>query len=478
MNPSHILLINPWIYDFAAYDLWIKPHGLLSISSILKKYGYHTGLIDCLDRTLPDQPAQRSTYNAQDKKFGTGKYRREPIVKPDALSHVSRAYYRYGISLELFQEKLASMQKPDVVMVTSLMTYWYPGCFKVIELVKAIHPDTPVVLGGIYATLYPEHARAHSGADHVISGPGEKKALALADELTGHQSDWPTFPQSWNDYPEPDYDQYTNLIAMPVHTSKGCPFQCSFCASRLISGQFKRKDPEKISAYISNLNSTRGIAHFAFMDDALLIDAANHIKIILHNIIDARLNATFHTPNGLHAREIDGELAELMMRSNFKTVRLSYESADPERQKEMHGKVSDQSLIDALRHLENAGYKRHDLEAYIIMGLPGQSIEEVVESMVFVMSLGCKVRLTSFTPLPGTLDWERAVQSCDLDPDIDPILTNNTLYPLRHKGFTTDHFQKLRKICREHNSTISRSGVPLTSDFSTRSILTQLSGHR
>ena len=49
-----VLLISPWIYDFAAYDLWSEPLGLLYIAALLREYGYEVSLIDCLDRHHPD----------------------------------------------------------------------------------------------------------------------------------------------------------------------------------------------------------------------------------------------------------------------------------------------------------------------------------------------------------------------------------------------------------------------------------------
>ncbi|MBL7073531.1 MAG: hypothetical protein ISS33_07200 [Candidatus Omnitrophica bacterium] len=47
---KNILLVNPWIYDFAAYDLWLKPWGLLKISTILKKNGFNVYFVDAMDR--------------------------------------------------------------------------------------------------------------------------------------------------------------------------------------------------------------------------------------------------------------------------------------------------------------------------------------------------------------------------------------------------------------------------------------------
>ena len=59
-NKPSILLVNPWIHDFAAYDFWAKPLGLLSIASILREHGFNVSYIDCLDRFHPNAPANQS----------------------------------------------------------------------------------------------------------------------------------------------------------------------------------------------------------------------------------------------------------------------------------------------------------------------------------------------------------------------------------------------------------------------------------
>ena len=50
---SRVLLVNPWVYDFAAYDLWSKPLGLLYIAAFLRKYDFQVEYIDCMDRYHP-----------------------------------------------------------------------------------------------------------------------------------------------------------------------------------------------------------------------------------------------------------------------------------------------------------------------------------------------------------------------------------------------------------------------------------------
>jgi radical SAM superfamily enzyme YgiQ (UPF0313 family) len=99
------------------------------------------------------------------RKYGAGKFWRQAIPKPPQLQNVPRNYGRYGIPVELFKKELKKVEKPIAILVTSLMTYWYPGVFEAIQLARNIHPHVPIVLGGIYATLCTEHARKYSHAD-------------------------------------------------------------------------------------------------------------------------------------------------------------------------------------------------------------------------------------------------------------------------------------------------------------------------
>ena len=453
---KNILLINPWIYDFAAYDFWIKPVGLLSIGSILDEFGYELSLIDCLDRYYPLQFIGKGKFKSYNKKNGTGKFFRQPVEKPKILADIPRSFCRYGLHQDIFNLALNKTPPPDVILVTSGMTYWYPGPFKVIELVRQKFPRVPVVLGGIYASLFYDHALKFSGADYVIKGPGEEQVLKLVDELTGNRSDWSNFPKTWQQMPEPIYYHYNPLISLPILTSKGCPYRCSFCASNLLSGKFEQKEPDTIIHNIKYYYRERKVKHFAFLDDALLVNHKSHLSKILQAVIDKKLHVTFHTPNGIHAREVNEELADLMYRSNFKTIRLSYETSNKSRQREMNLKVSDEVLSNALDNFEKAGYKRKEIDVYVILGLPGQSIEEVVQSMVFVISLGAKVRLTSFSPIPGTVDWDRAVNNCGFPADVDPLLTNNSIYPLRTKETTYNHFQQLRHLSKALNYSLDQ----------------------
>ena len=145
-DTPHILLINPWIHDFAAYDFWAKPLGLLSLASILRCHGFNISYIDCLDRFHP-QATPTDPY----ARFGRGPYLKTRISKHPGLADIPRHFSRYGIRKAWLKEDLLAIEPPDLVLMTSMMTYWYPGVQETIGVVREIFPEVTIILGGIYS---------------------------------------------------------------------------------------------------------------------------------------------------------------------------------------------------------------------------------------------------------------------------------------------------------------------------------------
>ncbi|MEI9478268.1 MAG: cobalamin B12-binding domain-containing protein [Deltaproteobacteria bacterium] len=171
-SAPHILLINPWITDFAAYNLCVRPLGLLRIGTFLRSQGFRISLVDCLDSYF------------KKKEYGVGKFLKTKISKPYPIKTIPRNYSRYGITEEMLTEKLSAMERPDVIGITSGMIYWYPGLFKTIHAVKSLFKGVPVILGGIYATLCHDHAIRFSGADFVIRGSGEFEIFNIISKFS------------------------------------------------------------------------------------------------------------------------------------------------------------------------------------------------------------------------------------------------------------------------------------------------------
>ena len=192
---------------------------------------------------------------------------------------------------------------PDLILVTAMMTYWYPGAFEAIRLLHEAFPGTPVLLGGNYATLCPEHARLHSGADEVLTGEGEKHIPSILEKYLDRTDAPLPDPRNLDSLPYPAFDLLGRFDQVPLLTSRGCPYRCTYCASGLLNGfGYRRRDPIGVADEVSYWHDRYGVHHFAFYDDALLTDPRSAAIPMMKEIIRRKLECSFHCPNGLHLR--------------------------------------------------------------------------------------------------------------------------------------------------------------------------------
>jgi len=442
-----ILLVNPWIYDFAAYDFWIKPLGLLSMAAFLRKNGYAVEFIDCLDPWNPQMRKNAHPRSPRRYSSGHGKYFKEAIPKPDVLKVIPKNYYRYGITPQIFREAILRLPRPDMVFVTSMMTYWYPGVFETIRIIKELMPEAPVILGGNYVTLCPVHA-ALSGADFLLAGEGEGKTAALLERIWGEKPGFIPDAENLDSYPYPAYDLIFHPDQLPIMTSRGCPFDCAYCASRLLNPRFRRRNHKQVMGEMLFWHQRLGVINFSLYDDAFLAGPEEMAIPLLREIVKRDLRWQFHCPNGLHLREITDEIASLMFRAGFKTIRFGFETADIERQRETGGKVTGGDLQRAIGYLKKAGYEKQEIGIYLLCGMPGQGAAEVRESILFVKSRGAKPILAEYSPIPGTALWEAALQASPFNIAAEPLYHNNTLLPCRGENYTYDMHQSLKLLTR------------------------------
>jgi radical SAM superfamily enzyme YgiQ (UPF0313 family) len=436
----HILLVNPWIHDFAAYDVWAKPYGLLSLAAMFRAHGLWVSFIDCLDRFHPN--VQWSNPHAR---HGRGPYRKQTIAPPKGLEQTQRAFSRYGIDPAWFRHDLKALDRPDLVMVTSLMTYWYPGVVETIAVIRDIFPDVPVVLGGIYARLCSDHARSHSGADEVVVDRGEslfdlvKRHIGIDVELQidlSHLDAWPY----------PAFDLQRQISCVPLLTTRGCPYNCDYCASHHLEPYMTRRTPKSVVEEIDHWHHKYGVIDFAFYDDALLVDAEHHAIPLLEGIIEKRLPIYFHTPNAVHIRSITQNVARLMRRAGLHTLRLGLETTAFETRAGLDSKVTEAEFIRAVGHLKAAGFESAQIGAYLLVGLPGQSVCAVASSIKVVKASGITPILAYYTPIPRTPLWAEAVAASRYDLAADPVFCNNAIFPCQRESFSWPALSRLKKL--------------------------------
>ncbi|MFH0732912.1 MAG: B12-binding domain-containing radical SAM protein, partial [Candidatus Omnitrophota bacterium] len=377
----------------------IKPVGLLRIGQFLREKGAKVSLVDCMEGC-----------SRRKDEYGFSKIRKEKIDKPDILKDIERAYFRYGIPISEFLKKISAISEIDEIYVTSGMTYWYPGVHLAIKLLKERFNKASVTLGGIYTTICHKHARLTSNADIVWKG-------SFFDKEYFCQSGF-----------YPAYDLLLDKEILPIQLTTGCPFRCTYCASRMFSAKFEMKNPVNLFEEVMHYNRAFGTKSFVFYDDALAYKSSEGIKRFLRLIIASGAQFTFHTPNGLHARFIDEELAELFKKTNFRDLRISLETSDEGVQQFTGGKVSNNDLKLALRNLKEAGFAKKDLGVYILMGASYIDMENTMDDIIFINSLGTKAILASYSPIPGTLDYKILVKNKIIKDNIDPLWHNKTIF--------------------------------------------------
>ena len=418
------LLVNPWIYDFAAFDMWAAPLGILSIGALLKKAGWEVFFIDCTNRRHPAL-AERA---AKEKPFHTGQYHAQEIPKPEALAWVPRRYKRYGIPEEIFLADLQKLPAPDEILVTSRMTYWYPGVQRAIEILRDIFPQSPIYLGGTYASLCPEHAQAVCKPDYLVCGEAD-----FVDEM--------------DSLPFPAWELLPSAKALPIETSRGCPFSCAYCASgRLFSG-YRKKTPMRVVDEIEYALFELGAEDFAFTDDALLLDAPHHFEKIADEFLRRGLQARFHTPNSVFSSAISPSVAEKMRAMNFQTIRLSLETTNAERLRAMNRKMFPPHFEMAMKNLRAAGFGRKEIGAYIMAGMPGQDADETLEAIEFAKTCGARPHLAEYSPIPGTRAFFEAAAISRLDIRSEPLLHNNSIFYLLGGAIDMAAMEELKRAC-------------------------------
>jgi radical SAM superfamily enzyme YgiQ (UPF0313 family) len=440
-DAPHILLINPWIHDFAAYDFWAKPLGLLTLAALLRSHGFSVSYVDCLDRFHPKAPVSDPSA-----RYGRGPYLKTRIAKPSGLRDVQRTFSRYGIKPRWFEEDLQALQPPDLILVTSLMTYWYTGVQETITILRAFFPDTAIILGGIYASLCDKHAFKNAGADDIFCGPAEDALFDIIAKYT-QATTTPRFDsQKLDTYPYPALDLQNRINYVPLLTSRGCPFKCTYCASHFLNPRRMQRSHDSVLEEIKFWYQSYQVKDFVLYDDAFLTNAEQHAIPLLEKIIQADIRPRFHTPNALHIRGINTQTARLLYSAGFKTIRLGLETAEFDHRETIDRKVTEDDFRQTAKYLKEAGFEKNQVGAYLLMGLPGQKLAAVERSIRAVQQTQITPILAYYSPIPHTAMWPRAVAASRYDLEADPIFSNNSVLPCQSEAFNWETISALKEL--------------------------------
>jgi pyruvate-formate lyase-activating enzyme len=195
-----------------------------------------------------------------------------------------------GDTVELVRSPNHPSQRPDLIYVTSLFTYAWRPVHEAVRQYKSMFPNARVHLGGIYASLLPEHA-ALSGAEVHLGLHAEAEALMPAYDLV------------------PEWDS-TILFA-----SRGCIRRCGFCSVPKLEGR-----PSDFRYGIKNLIYD-GHTSVIFWDNNILGNP--NWKSVFDEMAELKIEVDFN--QGLDGRLLTEEVADKVARCKMKTIRLAYD---------------------------------------------------------------------------------------------------------------------------------------------------------
>jgi radical SAM superfamily enzyme YgiQ (UPF0313 family) len=413
MNSLKVLLVNPPIYDFTAYDFWLRPYGMMRVAGSMQ----HCCNFDFFDFLITQKKDS----------WGRGHFEGKAIPKPGPLADIPRRFHRFGRPRAEFRS-LLSEHRYDAVLIQTLMTYWYPGIHEIIEDVRELQPSAKIVLGGIYATLCPSHARS-LGPDIVIQGSNlEPLWNQLSVEPKKSAPFWPP--------------EYHDLGIMKI--SEGCPYQCTYCSASLFWPGYMERPIEDCLDELSRFVAM-GARNIAFYDDALVFRADQVLIPLLDSIIKSQTQISFHTPNALNARFITSDLAQRMVQAGFVSFFLGLESSAISWQQSTGGKVQPDEFEDAVKCLKQAGAR--SIITYIILGHPDSEAQDPELSIRFAHQCGTRVLLAEFSPIPGTADGKKSERWADFN---EPLSHNKTAFAIRRLGM--ENVNRLKILTHALNS--------------------------
>ncbi|MFH0985372.1 MAG: radical SAM protein [Candidatus Omnitrophota bacterium] len=416
-----IVLINPHWYmaEGNLDDLWLPvPGGVLAVAAAARASGHSVGLLDVL---------------------GEGYEQREWMTRE------GHRVCRFGLPDSAIIERLRATGA-KVVGIGNMFTGVFRGTKECAELARKALPHAKIVLGGVHPSCAPEESVAIPDVDYVICGEGEKSFTALLSHLLAGSSEippgvyWkennrmrnsgpPAMILDIEPLPMPAYDllnlelyrrtAVTDLIhrgdkvelTMPIITSRGCPFQCIFCAAYRLNGRrWRGRSPSRVVGEIEILYRQYGIRSFSIEDSNFSYDEQRALDIC-EEILRRGLKIRWNTPNGLRADRVTPRLIDAMKRAGCYEVTLAAEHGDQEFLTKVVRKGLDlESIFRAGAIIRKAGLP---VTCYLMMGFPGETEKELFRTVVF----GRKLALAGIFPLifisapfPGTAMYQSFVE--------------------------------------------------------------------
>lgn len=339
-----------------------------------------------------------------------------------------------GLRDNLNNEKILEIilsEKPDAVGITCLSAFYN----EVVELSLMVkEQNLPCFIGGVHPTFLPYKTLVDSKADYVICGEAEialtqlfknnfknngiKGIYSLNDLKDENQpfekceiiqnldeapfTDWEQLNP--NTYPKAPHGAIAkNFPIGVITTTRGCPYECTFCASpQFYSRKIRYRSPENVIEEIKLLVDKYGVKEIHFEDDNLTLNHA-HIERICNLILENNIKISWACPNGIRADKVDEKLICLMAKSGCYYFSYGIESANTQILKNIKKLETIDTITNSIEIAEKCGIS---CQGFFIFGLPGETKESIEETINYAgKSKLSRAQFLILDVLPGCELW-------------------------------------------------------------------------
>lgn len=408
-----IWLIQSPVQDFYDTDIRLQPIGLAYLKAAIRK-------------TFPDIQVVVKDYhhNHGRKTISIPKelvYLKEYYIADQSPFSTFSNYYHFGASFEIIAQELAD-ERPDLVGISALFSPYYREALKIAELVK-LTINVPVLMGGAHVSAMPEQILKSPHVDFIIRGEGEK---AIVEFIKAFQTDrnYKNVPNLGyknhdelvlneitennpiNELAFPDFSDFTPQTYLfekrPISfmiTSRSCPHRCSFCSVHNTFGfKYRRRAVENILEEI-DVRYQEGYGVIDFEDDNLTF-YQEEMKVLCHELIRRypSRDLQFVAMNGISYLSLDEELLNLMKQAGFTHLNISLVSSDTTIRETTKRPHTLQKYLEVVKRAHELGFK---IVSYQILGLPGESLDSMIETLAFNAQLPVLLGASPFYLTPN-----------------------------------------------------------------------------
>jgi len=355
---------------------------------------------------------------------------------------------------------------PDILMVSAFTSDVHILSTE-LPMIRAALPDIPIWLGGPHASCVGTGAlRDLPDVDAVFLGEAEEsiiEALEFPDEPpagviyasasaeTGPRlvEDLSALPlPAWHLAPPDAYRGLPNGVVLrklpyaPLITTRGCPYRCTFCAGFRVTGRKIRHRPmDQIWEEIEILVNEYGVREIHIEDDNFTFDADFALEFC-REACRRRLPVLFSTPNGVRLDTLDPELLDLMREAGWYIIHCGIESGSDRVLHRVRKRTTTEGIRKSIDLIHEHGLP---VAGYFILGLPGETVEEMMATVDFAVSSGIEwAHFASFLPIPGSEDGDAYLSKHDLSAQ-GWAAFHNTACPAPPESVTRRELKRIQR---------------------------------